>query len=253
MKQQRERVYEAMCEQREWMVADWNAYLRKHPIVGRLCQRVIWAEVKENKAVRTFRPLADGTLTDPEDTQVDVAAEARIRVAHDLLLTPAEALRWKKHLADYEVVPLFDQFGKPIFQLPQEARDQTEVRDFLGHLIEAFKLRGRATKLGYVRSGSEDGGWFYRYHKQFPTLGIEALIEFSGNSLPEENRTVALTALAFQRTLTDEEARFAGSGRSRVPLSAIPAVLLSECWNDVQSIAAQGIGFDPDWEKKVNQ
>jgi uncharacterized protein DUF4132/HEAT repeat protein len=253
VKQQQERFYEAMCEQREWLVADWDAYLRKHPIVGRLCQRVIWAQVEDKKAVRTFRPLADGTLTDPEDSQVDIPAETCIRVAHDLLVTPEEAALWQKHLADYEVASLFEQFGKPIYQLPPETKDQTEVRDFLGHLIEAFKLRGRATKLGYVRGEAQDGGWFYRYHKQFPTLGIEAQIEFSGNGLPEENRTVALTSLAFQRALSDEEARFAGAGRSRVPLSEVPSILLSECWNDMQSIAAQGTGFDPDWEKKVNQ
>ncbi len=252
VKQQQERFYEAMCEQREWLVADWDAFLRLHPIVGRLCQRVIWAEVKEDKVIRTFRPLADGTLTGPEDTQVDIDPGGRIRVAHDLMVTPEEASRWKNHLADYEVVPLFEQVGKPIYPLPDGAKEQTEIRDFVGHMIEAFKLRGRAAKLGYVRGGAEDGGWFYRYNKQFPTLGIEASIEFSGNGLPEENRTVALTSLSFQRTLLKEgENHFGGFGPSRILLSEVPAVLLSECWNDMKSISAQGTGFDPDWEKKV--
>jgi Domain of unknown function (DUF4132) len=253
VKQQQERFYEAMCEQREWLVADWDVFLRQHPVVGRLCQRVIWAQVKEDKVIRTFRPLADGTLTGPEDTQVEIDPVGRIRVAHDLMVTPEEALRWKNHLADYEVVPLFEQVGKPIYHLPDGAKEQTEIRDFVGHMIEAFKLRGRATKLGYVRGGAEDGGWFYRYQKQFPTLGIEASIEFSGNGLPEENRTVALMGLSFQRTLSDEEVQFGGSGRSHVLLSEVPAVLLSECWNDMKSISAQGTGFDPDWEKKVHQ
>jgi Domain of unknown function (DUF4132) len=169
-----------------------------------------------------------------------------------LMVTPEEASRWKNHLADYEVVPLFEQVGKPIYPLPDGAKEQNEIRDFVGHMIEAFKLRGRAAKLGYVRGGAEDGGWFYRYNKQFPTLGIEASIEFSGNGLPEENRTVALTSLSFQRTLLKEgENRFGGFGPSRILLSEVPAVLLSECWNDMKSISAQGTGFDPDWEKKV--
>src|SRR5262249_43073418 len=120
-------------------------------------------------------------------------------------------------------------------------------------MIEAFKLRGRATKLGYVRGATGDGGWFYQYLKRFPGLGIQAVIEFSGNGLPEENRTVALSLLTFSRTLGGDEAQFAGFGQAALPLSEIPAILLSECYNDVRSIADQGTGFDPDWEKKVNQ
>jgi hypothetical protein len=253
VKQQQERLYESMCEQREWTFADWDAYLRAHPIVGRLCQRVIWAETKDGKAAQTFRALADGTLTGPDDTPVKIAADAGLRVAHDCLITPDDAKLWKNHIADYEVVPLFDQIGKPIYHLPEDSKDRSAIQDFQGHMIEAFKLRGRATKLGYVRGATGDGGWFYQYQKLFPTLGIQAAIEFSGNGLPEENRTVALTSLTFSRTLGGEETQFAGLGQAPVQLSEIPPILLSECYNDMKSIADQGTGFDPEWEKKVNQ
>jgi hypothetical protein len=37
----------------------------------------------------------------------------------------------------------------------------------------------------------------------------------------------------------------------RVPLGDVPAVLLSECWNDTRSIAALGSGFEADWKKKT--
>lgn len=209
--------------------------------------------VQDGKSVQTFRPLSDGTFTGVDDVAVKLRPDSLIRVAHEMLVSPEQSAQWRSHLADYEIVPLFDQFGKPVFRLTDETKLQSEMRDFAGHLVEAFKLRGRATKLGYVRSGSEDGGWFYRYHKQFPTLGIDALLEFPGNSLPEENRTVALTALYFQRTLSDEEARFGGASRTRVQLVDVPEILLSECWNDARSIAEQGTGFDPDWERKVNR
>jgi hypothetical protein len=29
----------------------------------------------------------------------------------------------------------------------------------------------------------------------------------------------------------------------------VPAVLLSECYNDMRLIAAEGRGFDPQWER----
>ena len=74
------------------------------------------------------------------------------------------------------------------------------------------------------------------------------MLEFTGNSLPEENRTVALTVFHFDRVAGEGES--AGSG-ARMALSDVPSVLLSECWNDMRAIAAEGPGFAPDWEKKT--
>jgi hypothetical protein len=73
-----------------------------------------------------------------------------------------------------------------------------------------------------------------------------AILEFTGNSLPEENRSSALTALRFVQMRK-------GGLRSSdgVPLSSVPPVLLSEAWNDVRQIAAAGNGFDAEWEKKA--
>ena len=34
-------------------------------------------------------------------------------------------------------------------------------------------------------------------------------------------------------------------------LDEVPAVLLSECYNDLRTIAAAGTGCDPEWEKKI--
>jgi hypothetical protein len=65
------------------------------------------------------------------------------------------------------------------------------------------------------------------------------VIGFSGNGLPEENRTVALTEFYFVR------------GMAKIPLREVPHVLFSETWNDVKQIASRGPGFDPDWENKT--
>jgi hypothetical protein len=83
------------------------------------------------------------------------------------------------------------------------------------------------------------------YEKRFPTLALAAVLEFTGNTLPEENRSVALLSLAF-RPISKENSY----DRTEIPLAEIPKVLLSECYNDLRLIAAEGTGFDPDWEKK---
>jgi hypothetical protein len=78
-------------------------------------------------------------------------------------------------------------------------------------------------------------------------LGIEAVIEFTGNGLPEENRTVVLQRLYFSRKNVD--------GGTSIPeelsLSELPPVLLSECWNDVRMAAAEGSGYAADWQQQT--
>jgi hypothetical protein len=246
--QQRDRLYEAMCTQREWTFGDWDAFLNRHPIVGRYCQSLVWVVRDGGQAGVSFRPLSDGTLTDAQDEEITLGADARLRLAHSRTVSKEQAGAWLAHFADYEVAPLFEQFGREDYALTDGRKRETEVKDFEGHLVEAFKLRGRATALGYTRGQTEDAGWFYCYKKTFLGLKLEAFIEFTGNFLPEENRTVALRSLSFS-ALGEQQGGYLSSAAA-LPLGKIPPVLLSEIWNDLRSIAAQGTGFDPDWEKK---
>jgi len=242
---QSDRLYEALCTARDWPAADWNDYLLQHPVLRHLVQRLVWLAALPDGSTQAFRPLDDGSLTDVNDDPVELAADARVRLAHDSLLSTQQVGAWQQHLADYAVKPLFQQFGKGSYTLPADKADASQVLDFQGHLLEAFALRGRATKLGYTRGGTEDGGWFYTYEKRFATLGLVAVIEFSGNGLPEENRTVALHHLSFAATGAADR-----WSRAAQPLSKVPKVLLSECYDDLRLIASEGSGFDPEWEKK---
>jgi hypothetical protein len=165
-------------------------------------------------------------------------------VAHDSVLSSSEVAQWTAHLADYEITPLFQQLGRGVHAITAQMRPSRELTDFTGHVLEAFALRGRAGKLGYNRGQAQDGGWFYTYEKRFPTLGIVATVNFTGNPLPEQNRLVALKELAFRRETSD--------GRhAELTLGDVPAVLLSECWHDLRLLAAEGPGFDPEWQKKA--
>ena len=248
---QKDRLYEALCTQREWSFDDWDAYLRKHPLVGRYCQRLVWVAYKGDKIVESFRPLADGTLTNRHDDEVNLPPESApgtvVRLGHDATLSQEDATGWVEHFSDYKVEPLFQQFGKPTFVLSEEMKDRSEITEFRGHLVKAFSLRNKLTKLGYTRGAAQDGGWFLDYRKTFLRLGVEAIIEFTGNSLPEENRTVALQRLFFTPKQVDGGPSFA----TELPLSELPAVLLAECWNDIRMAAKEGPGFAEDWEKQT--
>jgi hypothetical protein len=244
---QARRLYEALCVGREWPAADWSQFLLHHPLMGRLAQRLVWLGFDaEGDRVAAFRPMEDLTLTDESDNAVELGEIARVRLAHGTTLSVAERDAWRTHLKDYDVTPLFDQLGRERLSADGLEQDATEITDRRGWMIDAFKLRGAATKLGYIRGQAEDGGWFYTYEKAFDTLRLVAILEFTGNSLPEENRSSALTALRFVQMRK-------GGLRSSdgVPLSSVPPVLLSEAWNDVRQIAAAGNGFDAEWEKKA--
>ena len=239
---QKDRLHEAMCTARMWRRDDWLAYLLKHPVVRRHCQRLVWGSMENGNNARTFRPLDDGTLTDADDNRVTLAPGAIVRLAHDTNTEPRVRQAWLKHFEDYGQLPLFQQFGKGSYALPDDQREAAALGDFEGHMLDAYKLRGAAARLGYMRGAAEDGGWFYAYTKRFASLGVEAVVGFSGNPLPEENRKVALTSLSFRR----------GNG-GEVALGEVPAGVLGECWNDVRLIAAEGSGFDPNWQSKVER
>jgi hypothetical protein len=241
--QQRVNLYEAMCVQRTWRFEDWEPFLCRHPVVRHFCQRLVWTATRDGVA-RLFRPLADGSLTDVEDNAFKPDAADAIAIAHLTTTTPAIASAWIQHFSDYEVAPLFDQFGRGAPEMTPEKKAQRELKDFEGWMEDTFKIRGRATKLGYARGPTGDGGWFREYVKRFPTTGLQAVIEFTGSALPETNIPAALTRLTFSR-------ENAGHISQPIALGEVPAVLLAECWNDYRQIAADGSGFDPGWEKKA--
>ncbi|WP_052436385.1 DUF4132 domain-containing protein [Georgenia sp. SUBG003] len=255
---QTQRLYEALCTGRTWSFEDWDRYLARHPVVRHLVRRLVWTATAPDGSVVVFRPLDDGSLTDVDDEAVAIAPDAVVRLAHDTNLDAESARRWIDHLADYEVAPLFTQLGRDTYVLPDGGSASAEITDFRGHVLEAFALRGRAGKLGYTRGQTEDGGWFFTYEKRFPTLGLSTVVEFSGNGLPEENNRVALTALRFVRHTDGGGGHGAGGGAwgreaSGLLLGDVPAVLLSEAYGDMGLMAADGTGFDPDWEKVVGR
>ncbi|MBX9796867.1 DUF4132 domain-containing protein [Sphingomonas sp.] len=240
------RLQEAMFLQRSWELSDWQNFVAGHPIVGRIAARLVWQGVDEQgAAIAAFRPLGDGSYTDCDDADVRLADFAQVRLAHSSLLTADQIDRWRKHLADYAVASPFDQLGRDLPALDATQAKDREIADRKGWMIETFKLRGIAGKLGYQRGPAEDGGWFVTYEKMFREAGLMVEIEFSGSPLPEENRLAAIMSLSFRKL------RSGGPG-GQVTLAEVPPVLLAESWRDLHDMADKGTGFDPDWKKKVH-
>ena len=143
--------------------------------------------------------MEDGSLTGPGDEDVAIEGMAGIKLAHQTLIPETMRDAWLAHLKDYEIDPLFDQFSRPMLKPAEDQTEAEEISDRRGHMIESFKLRGAATKLGYQRGDAVDGGVFMEYVKRYEGAGIAVLVEFTGSPLPEENIACALLSLKFFR------------------------------------------------------
>ncbi len=238
---QTSRYYEGLCAQKTWLYEAWQRDFRDHPVMRRLTERVVWEGLDaDGQPLATFRPTAEGEYTDAQDEPVDPREFAQLRLTHGAMLPPDTANAWEQHLQDYEIKPLFAQFGRALKTLPSDMADADKIADREGWLTDTFTLRGAATRAGYERGETMDGGSFDEYRKSFRSAGLTAVVGFTGSYLPEENIPAALTSLSFQKG-----SRLGVS----VKLSEVPAVLLSECWNDYHTMAAKA-AFDPDWKKK---
>jgi hypothetical protein len=251
---QTQRFTEAMVTGRTWSFADWREYVLGHPLMSRLAARLVWSgELSGGAAARaavTFRPGDGGSLIGVDDEDVVLPDDARVSLVHAATLGDDDetgAPAWRAHLADYEIAPLFDQgLGADAADgadlLPAVPGTARAIETRKGWLSDSFTIRGRATKLGYVRSQAEDAGWFDAYLKEYSALGLTVEIEFTGAFLPEENITAAVRQLVFRRTGTWGE-------RGRLAIQDVPKALLAVSYRDYLTVADGGV-FDADWEKK---
>ena len=167
-------------------------------------------------------------------------------LAHDALLSNEQRAAWTKHLTDYEITPLFAQFGRPKFELSAARSEESEIKDFEGHLLESFKLRGRLTKQGITAGGRRStvaGG-------SAITSGLPAWVLRRSSSSREVRCPRKIGPLPLFPSRSSASVTRPASRERTWLLGELPLVLLTECWNDLKLAAAEGTGFDPEWQKE---
>lgn len=235
---QGERLFEAMCVERQWPVADWRLAFHQHPVMRRLIERLVWQGLDaEGGPIGLFRPTQEGDFTDAADNDVAIDEFAAVRLAHGALVGAETCTAWTTHLKDYEVKPFLVQFDTLRSPLTPELAEAEAITDRQGWASASMTLRGAAEKRGYQRVMRDSGGC-HEYVKEFPSEGITATIWHTGSYAVDENLPLALKELKFTKA----------GHRGVYRLKDVPPVMLAECWADYHAVAAKG-AFDPDWEK----
>ncbi|TBN57359.1 DUF4132 domain-containing protein [Glaciihabitans arcticus] len=212
---QRNRLVDAMCEQREWTVEDWSTLVLAHPLLRRVSRGLVW-RVVDGDIVRYVQNLADGSLVDAAGDSVTIDG-GLVTLAHGTLMTTDQRAEWAGREA------AFDQFRA---EVPELAADATELAGRSGAESESFRVRSRATSRGWKRGETGDNVNFDEYRRPFSSLGLEAVLLFSGSSLPEESIPVDIGEFGMRRI------DVAGRPIGAVPLAEVPPVLLAEMYSD---------------------
>lgn len=227
------RLREAMCAERSWSAADFEQYFLQHPVVARLATRAVWRS-ETGGGSQLFRPLGDGTLLTETDDEYELPEHARVWLAH----TDRHEDAWVAHLADYEVTPLFPQFGRPKVSVGRKDRS---IDGFTGVQHSAPSLRSAAASTAWEIGPTFDGQTCTTILREFPTLEVKAILHLGGGFSvwePHLESNIGFSRLTFVRSSVLNSS----FTRDGVKLSRLPATLISEVVADAQMLAQAGGG-----------
>jgi hypothetical protein len=243
------RIENLMVRQFRWTSRQWKARFRDHPVLCPFAVRLVWGVYdRDGRLLATFRALEDGTLTDEQDSCVQLPGEesddAIIGVVHPLELSAEQRLAWSTHLGDYKVVSPFIQLERPILIPNEQDRKTCISRRYEQIETNGMSFRSRLDRLGWQRGAVGHGGMIDFYRKRYLGCEIDAILELDGMPLlGMDNRTTirlgrfyfvkagASAAMsAYDLPRNEEDPRLLSFGE-------VPPIVFSETLGDLAKIA----------------
>jgi predicted DNA-binding WGR domain protein len=176
---QAERLEQAMVTGRRWKTSEFKQLLMKHPLMVNFVRLLVWGGYDaRNKLAGTFRVTEDGTCANEQDDGVEIDGYTWVGIVHPLHLPADTARAWGQVFGDYEIVPPFQQLGRPVYTLEPGEEKETELKRWKGTKIPATALVGTLERLAWIRGIPQDGGVFYEHTKPFPGAAITAVVEY---------------------------------------------------------------------------
>lgn len=175
------RLEQAMVTGRRWRRADFEALLVRHPLLTHLVRLLVWgAHDAKGERTSTFRVAEDGTFADAQDEPLTLEGASEVSLVHPLHLTPAERAAWGQLLADYQLIPPFEQLGRPIHEATAEEKKRTDLDRLAGKKVPPTTLVGILDRTGWTRGVPQDGGVYFEHTKHFPGADATAVLQYDG-------------------------------------------------------------------------
>ncbi|MGW0703352.1 DUF4132 domain-containing protein [Streptomyces sp. NPDC002867] len=263
-----ERLDRLFLARRGWEFRSWRERFLDHPLVGALARRLIW--------LVGDTPVAfDGTdIRTLEGDPVCVPkAGARVELWHPVGRPDREIAAWRDRLERLGVTQPFKQAHREVYPLTDAERTTgTYSNRFAGHILGQYQFNALAAVRGWtakLRLCVDDA--YPPAVRELPEWGLRAEYWIEGLGGSEDGD---LTDSGAYARITTDQVRFhridapanwahAGGGEYRpstnrfsrtapaepVPLSEVPALVLSEVLRDVDLfVGVSSVGNDPTWQ-----
>lgn len=227
---ERRRLELAMCSARRWSEAELCRWLLAHPLLRRLCRRVVFGAYGPQGLRGALYVDDQGELRDERGAVARLPSDLRIGVAHPLELGSHRSAVLAKQLAPMH--PLFPQLDRETFAL----------RDEEGAATALTRWQGQSCGVGALR-GLERHGWrSVRQDSSVAAFEKDLTYEAMEAGAPRPSKAscrlrirpgypIAVPSLAAQQQLGPLELSD-GAGRP-LPYRVLSAVVASELVRDV--------------------
>lgn len=105
--------------------------------------------------------------------------------------------------------------------------------------------------MGWYRGSVVDGGGFYTFYREDPTVGIGVELHFSGSFVGGENEMITVYDAVFYRAGTVARGSYCYDEPKKediFPLGQVPARYYSEIVWQLERATASSTETDPDWK-----
>ncbi|MFK8002697.1 MAG: DUF4132 domain-containing protein [Polyangiales bacterium] len=165
-----ERMGRDMLSMQTWSVAEFEAYIVKHPLVGHLGRRLVFAYGgSDGRPLSTFRVSEDLTYATGDDEETTLPPQARIRIAHPVHMQPAAVARWTQIFTDYDIAQPFAQLSRVVSRVTGEDARRAELMRVVGTQAKTGEILS-LDKRGWSLMGPYSPPSFDRAHKSLPSV-----------------------------------------------------------------------------------
>ena len=249
---QRARLESALSAARFWDTERWQSLFVENPIMHQFAMSLIWGVYEDGKLTDTFRYMEDGSFNTVDEEEYALPGKALIGLVHPVELDEDTLEGWKQQLEDYEITQSVDQLSRQVFVLDESRAGEKVLEDFGGKKLNGLSLSGKLLGQGWYRGSVQDGGVFYCFYREDPTVGMGAELRFSGSAVGFDDGDPVTVYDAVFYTGSINRGSYVYDKipeENLVELGKVPARYYSEILLHLTKATASSTETDKEWKK----